>query len=128
MILVCLILTNFGAKSKAVYMNKFILVNVLFLLIIGCSPSRQLARQYEGQGREKVIEAYGEPVRIFKNDLNLEVFEYIKETIVRETTIGTGRATLDPRISPGFVKVEIRRFTIDNKGIVLKTEYERLIR
>jgi hypothetical protein len=109
-------------------MNKFILMIGLFVLCAGCSPNRQLAKKYEGKGREQLVQNFGEPTRIQKNDLNQDVFEYIKETIVRETTIGTGRATLDPRISPGFVKVEIRRFIIDSKGIVIKAEYEKLIR
>jgi hypothetical protein len=46
---------------------------------------------------------------------------------VKETVIGTGRGTLDPRISPSFTKVEVSMFEVDNKGIVVRTAFEKRI-
>jgi len=108
-------------------MVKNLLSILLFVLVMGCSVSSNLSKKYEGKGVELLYRDYGEP----KETLNLEngnrLFVYEKETFVRQTEIGMGRGTLDPRISPSFIKVEISKFEVDNKGIIIRTEYKKQI-
>jgi hypothetical protein len=89
--------------------------------------SGKLSRKYEGKGIEVLYREFGAPksTTVLENGNKLYVFE--KETYVKETQIGTGRGTLDPRVSPSFVKVEVSRFEVDNKGIIIRTEYEKKV-
>lgn len=98
------------------------------ILITGCSVSGRLERNYEGSTRDLLLTDLGEPKRIVKMDNGNELFIYEKETFVRETPIGTGRSTLDPRISPSFIKLEEFKFLIDSNGRILTTEYIKSIK
>ncbi|MDA3817966.1 MAG: hypothetical protein PF486_11360 [Prolixibacteraceae bacterium] len=108
---------------------KRILVNMfLLVLLLGCSVSKKLERNYLGQGREYVLKQKGEPTKIIELENDNERFIYVEEEEIRETTIGTGKATLDPKISPGFTKIEIYRFEVNEKGIIVGAGYEKLIK
>lgn len=109
-------------------MNKTIIILLASLALASCSPQRSLSRKYEGEGRDKIINDFGEPQSIQTLEGGLQLFEYVKETVVRDTPIGTGKNTLDPIISPGFVRVEVRQFLIDGKGLIVKVNYEKLYR
>lgn len=109
-------------------MKAAIIAILTTLTLVSCSPQRSLSRKYEGKGREQIISEFGEPQSIQTFDNGNQMFEYVKETVIRDTPIGTGRHTIEPMISPGFVKVEVRQFIIDNKGIVTNTNYEKLYR
>jgi len=108
-------------------MVKYLISGLILVLMLACSVSGNLSRKYEGKGVELLYSELGEP----KNTIDLKngnrLFVYEKETIVKQTEIGMGRGTLDPRISPSFMKVEVSKFEVDNKGIVVRTEYERRI-
>jgi hypothetical protein len=106
---------------------------IIFLLILvcamlffaACGPARKISKQYEGNGRDMLFADFGEPQRVLELENGNEMFIYIKETAVRETEIGTGSFTLDPRVSPSFIKEEIFRFEIDKDGVVVDTQYEK---
>jgi hypothetical protein len=107
---------------------KQIMISILLLVfLLGCSVSKKIERNYLGQGREYLLQERGEPTKIIELDNENERFIYIEEEEIRETTIGTGKATLDPKISPGFTKIEIYRFEIDEQGIIVDTGYEKRI-
>jgi len=94
---------------------------------MACSVSGKLSRKYEGKGVEVLYSELGEPKKMLTLENGNRLFVYEKEVYIKETVIGTGRGTLDPRVSPSFVKVEVSRFEIDNKGIVVRTEFEKRI-
>jgi hypothetical protein len=108
-------------------MTKFLMLFMLVSLLAACSISGKLSRKYEGKGVETLYREFGEPKNtlILENGNRLLVFE--KEVYVKETVISTGRMTLDQRVSPSFVKVEVSRFEVDNKGVVVRTEFEKRI-
>lgn len=98
---------------------------LLLLVFISCNVQQQLERKYLGEGRELVIADFGEPQKVVDLGKDAERFIYMKESYVRETEIGTGKGTLDPRISPSFIKEEIWRFDIDSNGRVIGSTYEK---
>jgi len=103
-------------------------MSVLFLaLLLSCSVSNGLSRKYEGKGVEVLYREFGAPKITVDLENGNRLFVYEKETFVKQTEIGMGRGTLDPRISPSFVKVEVSRFEVDNKGIIVRTEYEKKV-
>jgi len=92
-----------------------------------CSVQQKLSNKYIGAGVEKLYKDFGAPKTITEVENKNKILVFEKETYVRETVIGTGRATLDPRISPGFTKVEVFRFEIDPQGIVVWTDYQKKV-
>lgn len=108
-------------------MKKIIGVLLVFTMLMACSVSRKMERNYMGQSRAMLLYDMGEPTRIVEMDNGGERFFYVKETIIRETAIGTGKTTLDPRVSPGFTKVETLRFDIDKNGMITDTGYTKEI-
>ncbi|MFA9388987.1 MAG: hypothetical protein ACERKD_04240 [Prolixibacteraceae bacterium] len=84
-----------------------------------------MERSFEGEGREMVIQAFGEPMKIVNMDNGNQLFIYVKETFIHETEIGTGSFTLDKRMSPSFIKEETYRFLIDKQGVVTQVNYEK---
>lgn len=99
---------------------------VLFVFMLaGCSMEKKLSRKYEGEGRELLIREFGEPDKVVDMKNGIQRFIYIEESYIRETEIGTGSFTLDPRISPGFTKEETYRFDINGQGMIVKTSYEK---
>lgn len=106
---------------------KKLLLGILIFVFFGCSVQRSLSEKHVGKGVELLYTYYGEPKRseVLRNGNRLFVYE--KETLVKQTVIGTGRMTLDQRISPSFIKVEVFKFEIDNQGIVVKAIYEKKI-
>lgn len=109
-------------------MIKKIAFSLLFLAVLaGCSVANKVERRYEGQGRDILFHEFGEPHKIIELKDGNQLFIYMKETYVRETTFDAGRsATLDPRVSPGFIKEETYRFTINEDGIITDANYERV--
>ncbi len=105
-------------------MRMFTFFAILFILS-ACSVNRKISRQYEGQGRETLLSEFGEPSRVLELENGNVMFIYIKETVIKETEIGTGSFTLDPRVSPSFIKEEIYRFEIDEQGVIVDTQYEK---
>jgi hypothetical protein len=93
--------------------------------MLSCSQQKVLVRKYEGEGREKLLREMGEPNRIISQTDGKQWFIYRKETAIRETVIGTGSYTPDPRISPGFLRIETYRFLIDQNGAIEKVNYEK---
>lgn len=108
-------------------MVKYLISGLIFVLMLACSVSGNLSRKYEGKGVELLYRELGEPKSTIDLKNGNKLFVYEKETFVKQTEIGMGRGTLDPRISPSFMKIEVSRFEVDNKGIVVKTEYEKRI-
>ena len=108
-------------------MVKYLISGLILVLMLACSVSGQLSRKYEGKGVEILYGELGQPKKTLTLDNGNRLFIYEKETFVKETAIGTGRMNLDPRVSPSFMKIEISRFEVDNKGIVVRTEYEKRI-
>jgi hypothetical protein len=106
---------------------KNILIIILLFVSIGCSVQRSLSEKYVGKGVETLYADFGEPKRLNNLENGHKLFIYEKETLVRETVIGTGEMTLDQRMSPAFIKVEVFQFEIDNHGIIVKTIYEKKI-
>ena len=106
-------------------MVKYFLSLVMILLYSSCSIQQKVERQFEGEGREEVLKAFGEPQKIMNLEGGKQLFVYVKETFVRETEISTGDFTLDKRVSPSFVKEETFRFVIDQQGIVTDALYEK---
>jgi hypothetical protein len=109
-------------------MGRKILGLVLLFLLFACSVGKKMERNFLGQGREYLLQEKGEPTKIIELDNSRERFIYIEEEEIRETTIGTGKATLDPKISPGFTKIEIYRFEINEQGIIVDTGYEKRVK
>ena len=104
---------------------------VLFLMLgflFSCSIQNKLTRKYEGEGREVLLADFGEPQKIVDLKNGKQRFIYTKETYVKETEIGTGRGTLDPKVSPAYIKEETYRFDIDQQGIVVDTSYEKRLK
>lgn len=105
--------------------------NIGFILVVffmfSCTLSQQVSNKYLGKGAEILYSDFGEPMKVLKTEEGNRVFVYQKETYVKETTIGTGRGTLDERISPGFIKIETYKFTLDKEGIIIDTDYEKEI-
>ncbi|MBN2806721.1 MAG: hypothetical protein JXR22_08680 [Prolixibacteraceae bacterium] len=98
---------------------------LVILLFSFCSIQQKVERQFEGEGREAVLKAFGEPQKIVDLEGGKQLFVYVKETHVRATEISTGDFTLDKRVSPSFVKEETYRFVIDQQGIVTDAQYEK---
>jgi hypothetical protein len=109
-------------------MIKYLISGLILVLLLACSVSGNLSRKYEGKGVELLYRDMGEPKNMITLDNGNRLFIYEKETFVRQTEIGVGRGTLDPRVSPSFEKVEVSRFEVDNKGIIVRTEYEKKIK
>jgi hypothetical protein len=106
-------------------MIKQLIFLVLVSILMACSVQKKLDRKYLGAGREQLIADFGEPLKVVDLGKGIERFIYVKESYVRETEIGTGRGTLDPRISPSFIKEETWRFDIDSNGIIIGNTYEK---
>jgi len=106
-------------------MVKQIFFLLLLLVLMACSVQKKLEQKYLGFGREHVIADFGEPQKVVDLGNGIERFIYVKESYVRETEIGTGRGTLDPRISPSFIKEETWRFDIDSQGRIVSSTYEK---
>jgi hypothetical protein len=108
-------------------MVKYLLSGLILVLLIACSVSGNLSRKYEGKGVENLYRDLGEPKSTVALENGNRLFVYEKDIFIKETEIGTGRGTLDKRVSPSFMKVEISRFEVNNKGIVVRTEYEKKV-
>jgi hypothetical protein len=108
-------------------MVKNIISFFLLALLVACSMSGKLSRKYEGEGVEVLSRELGAPKSTIVLENGNKLYVYEKETYVKETQIGTGRGTLDPRISPSFVKVEVFRFEVDSKGVIVHTEYNKKV-
>lgn len=106
-------------------MIKYILFFILITGLLACSVERKLARNFEGEGREKLFQEFGEPFKIVNLENGNQRFIYIKESFIKETEIGTGRFTMDTRMSPSFIKEETYKFDIDKNGFILETYYEK---
>ncbi|HPR33763.1 MAG TPA: hypothetical protein PLK12_16800 [Prolixibacteraceae bacterium] len=101
-------------------------VFITFLLAFcACSPAHRISGKYSGKGVENVYRDFGEPKSLTELNDGNRLFLYQKETLVKETTIGTGDFTLDPRISPAYLKTEIFRFVVDKEGVVVDVRYEK---
>lgn len=104
------------------------LLFVFFVLsLFGCSMQQQLSGKYEGKGVEVLYSQMGEPKMKEAMGNGNTLFIYEKETLVKQTTIGTGRMTYDQRVSPSFIKVERYIFEVDNQGIIVKSNYKKNI-
>ena len=106
-------------------MIKRIIIFILLLVIMACSVQQKIERKYLGEGRELLIADFGEHQKVIVLKQGVERFIYIKESYVRETEIGTGKGTLDPRMSPAFIKEETWRFDIDSNGRIIASTYEK---
>jgi hypothetical protein len=103
---------------------------VLFFVaafFVSCSVTTNLSQKYVGRGVEVLYKEKGTPSTVAKLDNGNKLFTYVKETIVRETEISTGRGTLDPRISPSFIKIETYCFEVNANGIIVQTDYKKRI-
>jgi hypothetical protein len=115
-------------KLLLLIMRNILIATGFCLALLSCSPQAKLSKKYDGQGREKLLQTMGEPQQVVKMKNGNQLFVYRKETAVRETEIGTGDFTLDPRISPGFLKIEEYRFEVDSTGIIKNSTYEKMIK
>jgi hypothetical protein len=117
--------SKFIMKQKKVPATMFIMLFVAILLFISCSVSNKISRTYNGVGRDVLLTDFGEPLRIVQLKNGNELYVFVKETVIRQTEIGTGRFTLDPRMSPSFVKEEVYSFELDSNGVVVQSMYEK---
>jgi hypothetical protein len=106
--------------------KKLIIIFVLALMV-SCSMTSKLSNKYVGRGVELLYKELGYPKTVSEMSNGNKLFEYEKETFIRQTEIGTGRGTLDPRISPSFSKVETYWFEVNKEGIIVHTNYEKRI-
>jgi len=106
--------------------------NFLFLILItalmACSPQKKLARKYLGEGREVLVNTLGEPQREERLENGNMLLVYRKETAIRPTAVSTGRFTLDPMVSPGYLKIRESSFILNPKGIVIETGFKEEIK
>ena len=109
-------------KRKRIRYLAFVLA---LLVLAACSVEKRVARKYQGEGREVLFLDFGEPHKVVDLGDGVQRFIYVKEKFVRETEIGTGRPTLDPRVSPSFIKEETWRFDINAMGEIIQTSYEK---
>jgi hypothetical protein len=104
---------------------------IVFLLLItalmACSPQKKLARKYMGAGREVLVTTLGEPQREERLENGNVLLVYRKETVIRPTTVATGRFTPDPMVSPGYLKVRESSFLLNPQGIVIETGFKEEI-
>lgn len=109
-------------------MQKKILLLLIVVVIFGsCTVKQKLSQKYVGVGVERLYKDFGASVKTTEIENKNKIIVFEKETFVKETIIGTGRTTLDPRISPAYTKVEVYRFEVDPQGIVVWTDYEKKI-
>lgn len=106
-------------------MVKYFLLFFVILVFCSCNVDQKISRRFDGEGRELLLREFGEPTKIIKLDNGNERFIYIKETYIRETEIGTGGFTMDPRISASFIKEETYRFEINQNGTIVDSSYEK---
>jgi hypothetical protein len=118
---------GYSSKKYETDMAKILIFILLATLLAACSVTGRIARKYEGKGVEILYKEMGSPAttRVLENGNTL--FEYQKETFIKETVIGTGRGTLDPKISPSFIKVETYWFEVDKNGMVVHSDYQKRI-
>ncbi len=108
-------------------LKKIILLFVVVVIFGSCTVKQKLSQKYVGAGIERLYKDFGAPVTITEVENKNKILVFEKETFVKETIIGTGRTTLDPRISPAYTKVEVYRFEVDPQGIVVWTDYQKKI-
>jgi hypothetical protein len=108
-------------------MAKKLIIFFLAALLVSCSMNTGLSRKYEGKGVEVLYKELGSPKLVRDLGDGTKLFEYEKETFVKETEFGTGRGTLDPKISPAFIKVETYWFKVDKNGIIVQADYKKRI-
>ena len=106
-------------------MLKYFIVFIIIIASCACSIDRKVSRKFDGEGRDMLIKEFGEPTKIIMLENGNTRFIYIKESFIRETEIGTGGFTMDPRISPAYIKVETYRFEINDEGFILDSSYEK---
>ena len=109
-------------------MLRNVFVFLLLGLLLSCSVQKKLTRKYEGEGRELLLSNFGEPSKIVDLGNGFQRFIYVKEKYIHETEFSTGRTTLDPRISPGYIKEETYRFDVNLQGIVVSSSYEKRLK
>ncbi len=108
------------------------MIRTIFLLflvtaLMACSPQKKLAKKYLGEGREVLVTALGEPQREERLENGNVLMVYRKETVIKPTSVNTGRFTLDPMVSPGYLKVKESSFVLNPKGIVIETNFKEEI-
>jgi hypothetical protein len=108
-------------------MVKKLILFFVVVLMMSCSMTTKLSKKYVGRGVEVLYREMGNPQAesVMENGDKLLVYE--KETYIKQTEIGTGRGTLDPKISPSFSKVETYWFEVNKEGIIVQTNYRKKI-
>lgn len=106
-------------------------IKLLFILtffaLSACSPQAKLKRNFIGERISEVSTEYGAPVQKIELENGNQLLIYKKETPVKPTVIDSGQHTLDPRISPGYNKIEWFKFELNREGIIVRTSYEKEI-
>lgn len=108
-------------------MVKKLLLLFLIVIMVSCSVTNSLSNKYAGEGVETLYKEMGYPKTVSELDNGNKLFEYEKETLIKETEISTGRGTLDHRMSPSYIKVETYYFEVNKDGIIVRTDYKKRI-
>ena len=105
-------------------MKKALLFISIFTLFFACTPQAKLKRNFEGERLVEISTEYGAPYQTVSLENGNQLLVYKKETIIRSTVLDPGQHTLDPRISPGYTKIEFFKFEINPQGVIVKTYYD----
>lgn len=104
-----------------------VVLGILVVFLASCSPQAKLKRNFMGERISEVSTEYGSFVRKIELENGNQLFVYKKETPIRPTIVDPGQHTLDPRISPGYTKIEWFKFEINKQGIIVNTFYKKEI-
>ncbi len=104
-----------------------IIIILLFITVVSCSPQRSLQKAYIGKPQSVLADKFGKPKTVLElEDEKVYVYEIIEE--LKSAEISQAKLTLDPMISPMVEKTERYYFTVKAEKIVkvkLEVEYER---
>ncbi len=107
-----------------VIMKRILLIFFVLGALASCSPQAKLKRDFVGERLTEVSSKYGSPYQTIDLENGNQLLVYKKETIIRATVVDSGQHTLDPRVSPGYTKVEFFKFEVNPQGMVVKTYYD----
>ena len=104
-----------------------IIIIILFIIAVSCSPQRSLQKTYIGKPQSVLAERFGKPTTVLALE-NEKVYVYEITEELKSAEINQAKLTLDPMISPKVEKTERYYFTVKEEKIVKvkkEVDYER---
>lgn len=99
-----------------------ILILLLVVFAISCSPQRKLQKTYLGQPISALESEFGRATTVFDKENGKEyIFENVE--YLKSTEISQHKLTLDPMVSPK-VKKTSRYYVLVVDGIISKIKFE----